>query len=334
MNRLISQTSTEGTITSYRFETVIQPMGPERTMRTEWVYNKLGQLEKLEEAVATAKHRVTHYGYNKCNELEKITKPSGAEITYEYDPLGRLQRESGDGFIHNYTYDRNDRLLFVEDGEGRITRRAYAPTGELLEEELANGLKMAYRYDGCGRTIEQRLPDGSSLSFDYTAAFLTKVHRFDQKGALAYSHHYTEIDPRGLVLQSKLPMSAGELNYSWDRNGRCQSISHKGCEGWLSSWFKPTSLYSEEVPNNGFDGLGHLLARSVRDPVGSFQERFTYDDLYHLASEEGVASHTYSHDSIHNRLSCDDRLYIINELNELLDDAESQYSYDFDGRLI
>lgn len=307
--------------------TVFQLGNSSRQVRTEWQYDGCGRLVQLDEAVGTEKHRATRYAYNALGQLSAVTKPSGQMITYGYDLLGRLIKEEGSDFCHTYAYDRNDRLLSATDREGKTTMRSYAPTGELTQERLANGAVMSYQYDGRGR-LSLLHAEKASVEYEYNAAFLKKVSRKSDNGRLAYSATYTKIDPRGMPLEIELPDSAGKLLYEWDRNGTCTRIQHK-TTGWFTS-----DAYTEQIPQGGLDRVGQPLTISTTDPVGTLTQRYAYDDLYHVISEEGTAKHTYDYDSIYNRVACDDKPHEVDALNQLLCDAITHYTYDFDGRLI
>ena len=61
---------------------------------------------------------------------------------------------------------------------------------------------------------------------------------------------------------------------------------------------------------------------------------YSYDKLNQLASEEGLASHSYTHDSINNRVAYDGEEIAINDLNQVLTANGKTYTYDLAGNLI
>lgn len=89
-------------------------------------------------------------------------------------------------------------------------------------------------------------------------------------------------------------------------------------DGWL--------LAHESISDvNGYDAVGNLREYTVIDGGGALNFSHEYDDLYRLTSESGVETHTYSYDSVGNRLSLDNGAFTYehNDLNELTQDTGS-----------
>ena len=80
--------------------------------------------------------------------------------------------------------------------------------------------------------------------------------------------------------------------------------------------------------------MGNLSHVYKRDPLGSAEEHYHYDDLYQLVAEEGPLAHTYAYDSLQNRRQKDAHPYSVNELNQTLSCSEARYEYDLDGNRI
>src|SRR5208282_1090238 len=82
-----------------------------------------------------------------------------------------------------------------------------------------------------------------------------------------------------------------------------------------------------EQKATSFDPVGNLLTLDTKDPQGQFDRTFTYDYLSQLASESGPISHSYSYDSLYNRLQKDSSAYSVNSLHSVLSDSTHTYAY-------
>src|ERR1700733_13608498 len=82
------------------------------THKIEAAYDAMSQ--KVRETEQKAK--TTEWVYQK-GKLQTLKMAGGISLTYQYDPLGRLQEQlSSDQTIHTaYTYDLNDNLLQAQD---------------------------------------------------------------------------------------------------------------------------------------------------------------------------------------------------------------------------
>ncbi len=124
----------------------------------------------------------------------------------------------------------------------------------------------------------------------------------------------------GRELASQLIGKAGHQTRQWDALGHNTKIE--------------TPFWSQDIPENGFDPVGNLSHVYKRDPLGSAEEHYHYDDLYQLVAEEGPLAHTYAYDSLQNRRQKDAHPYSVNELNQTLSCSEARYEYDLDGNRI
>ena len=129
----------------------------------------------------------------------------------------------------------------------------------------------------------------------------------------------------------------GEGSYRWDRKRRF--LEHQ------------IAQFEERVPDGGYDAVGNLLTKSRTDSKGEIDWTFRYNDLNQLVDEandthtapdrfdfvnrftdyDPNVHHTYSYDSIHNRLSVDSAECKHDALNQLLSQGEVQYQYDACG---
>lgn len=298
----------------YSKERVITPGQPDRTLLTYWNYDGVGQLRTYIEAVGTPEQRTTTFLYNTKGQKETLIKPDGVKIHYSYDSKGRLASfiASDNSCGYSYTYNKNDAPLVITD---LITHtqalRTYDTSDRLISEILANGAHLQYTYDQQGRLQKLTLPDQTAIRYQYNAAFLTHIERLDTSGKLLYTHQYLDYDLSGQSLHAQLPGKTGLLQNSYDLAQRQISISHP-------AWTQTDSKY---------DSAGNLTGYKI----GSDSYQFTYDPLYQLSSEK---DHSYTHDSISNRVVKDSAPHTLNPLNQLLHETDHDYQYDLSGNLI
>lgn len=118
-------------------------------------------------------------------------------------------------------------------------------------------------------------------------------------------------------MQSTLPNHTGILTHTYDSADRRLTAKH--------------SNFSHIIhKNQGFDNVGNIKEDQFQDK----ERRFAYDDLCQLISEQGFEEHTFSYDSLHNRILKNGNSCTFNQLNHLLDQEETVYIYDLNGNRI
>ena len=295
---------------THSIDSVIFSGEVEKEIHTLWEYNRLGFLVHLTEALKTPEQKHTHHHYNVYGQKEITVKPDGIELHYAYDIIGRLEllSSSDDTIAYGYSYDRNNLLIQCEDliSHQKTTRR-YNSFGEVVQEDMAHGLTLKSNFDIQGRLNSLALPDGSEVTYAYDAAYLRKVSYKEM------THQYVDYDSRGNLLKSKLIGEAGEIQFAFDQLKR------------------PTSILSEHFrqENISYDPAGNLLGYEIASKPSSF----SYDELYQLKTEEGIAKHDYQNDSLNNRRERDGIVHTHNALNQLLSQGDAQYTYDSNGNL-
>jgi RHS repeat-associated protein len=294
-------------------ETVI---GSNHTITAGWTYDIRNRALTMTEALGSADERTTRYFYNEVGQLYSQKNPNGVEFFHFYDPRGRVENLiSGDNSIrYRYTYDANNNVLSVQDiVTGQTTTREYDENNRVKKETQATGFVLEYAYDRAGRETRALLPGSNAVDYAYNAAFLTVVRRMTSvaslgtAGSLAYQHSYTSNDLAGNILGVTLASGQAQT-FQTDRLNRRTLISGPA---WTQTVSSGTS---------GYDPAGNLKNFTVNDPGSTLNFVHTYDGLYQLASEAGVVSRAYAHDSIGNRLSLNGgaTAYTYNDLNELL----------------
>ncbi len=306
-----------------RIDTIKALDVPDRELIIEWQYDAVGHVICTQEAVATPQSRSTFYTYNNLGQKVADILADGTIINYQYDALGRLEKyHASDGTVdYRYTYDASGNIVAIDDEvHATTTRRTYDDAYRLTKEELGNGLTLTYQYDGLGRISAVMLPDQSSVTYGYNAMHLTEVNRIDASNNTLYTHHYLAHDQAGHVTRAQMIGPAGEITYRWDHRGRLRHLQ--------------SQHFEEEIPQGGYDPAGNLLKRRRRDAMGDEQNHYTFDPLYQLVREQAHHEHTYSYDSLNNRLSKDTTKCLIDPLNQLLQQGEASYRYDGRGNRI
>jgi RHS repeat-associated protein len=297
-------------------ETVFFENQPLRTIKNCFEYDFAGRLIATIQASGTPEEKRSSVQFNHLGQKISSTKPSGESLLYLYDAMGRLSEYSSkDNTIHyRYTYDIYSNPILVENLiDGNSTSRKHDIHHRAIEETLGNSLicKMAYTPEGYLKNLN--LPDGSSIQYTYAGPLLQQVDRI-QNQEIAYTHQYTSHDLTGRLLKSSLIHNLGPLTHQFNLKGQITKLT--------------SSFYSEE---NGYDPLGNLTTRTYTDSLGPQEEKFNYNPLNQLSSEN---SHSYTHDSLYNRRSKDGKQHNHNALNQLLTDGETQFSYDMNGNLV
>lgn len=303
-------------------ETVFSPDGSTREIVTRWEYDSLQRPTAVVQSYGNTNEKRTSYTYNRFGQKSAQMKSDGVAIAYTYDAFGRLyEMMSSDNSIHyRYTYDVNSNPILVSNlVDGTATTRKYDQLNQIVYEKLANGLeaKTSYTFDGSPKEIT--LPDQSLVAFDYDGPLLKSVEKITPEGISQYKHTYAEYDMNGRLSKASLINNLGEIYYRYTLKGELESIK--------------TPYYEEDL-HQSYDAMGNLLKRAIKDAVGSKEENFAYDALYQINNETGHFNNRYSHDSVYNRCSKNNRSYSVNSLNQLLSDGESSYSYDGCGNLL
>ncbi len=316
IGQLLAQTDTYYDLSGNRVSEVhrvLAPNHPERIVENQWEYDPVGHLRMQAEGLGTPSVRVTRFHYNADGDLCELQRPDGTTLTYTYDPLSRITHRAGPHLDDHYTYDRNDNIIAVHSLSGTTTR-SYDDNNRLIAETLGNGLRLRYTYDRQGRRTRLTLPDHSSVAYTFDAGHLRTVTRLTSQQTPLYTHHYTSYDLQGNKLLEQLPGGAGTRTTTYDPLGRIAAIT--------------TAPFSQT--NLTYDPAGNLTHYTLDDQIDA---TFTYDDLQQLTSEKGVASHTYTHDSLHNRIVHDDQPWTVDPLNQLTSTHNETLTYDPQGCL-
>lgn len=304
--------------------TLFRGSGESSTFTIAWHYGPGNRLETMIEGQGSRLQRTTHYRYNAQGEAEAIIKPDGIELLQLHNEQGQVSRlTSSDGSVDiEYFYDANGNIIEAVDRiQNAITRRQYNSSNRLVSEIQSCGAALTYQYDKCGRKTSLMLPDGSSVAYSYDAVNLVKIERFNSKHQFTYSHKYSSYDLEGHLLECKLINNLGNLHYSYDERGLCTSIA--------SPYWSEETAWSDE----GSSKAAPMEVAAI-DPLGKYSISYRYDANNQISLECGGIEREYRYDSLGNREGNESKTNSINELNELLYDGSSLYSYDPNGNMI
>ncbi len=187
---------------------------------------------------------VTAYEYGKDNLLTKTTLPSGKEVGYTYDNLGRLTGKTLDT-----TNEVNTTYTYHDSARGTVTEndvtKTYTTSKLATEETPTTGY--SYEYDDFGNIIEiyEKIKvtneDGStSYVFDYNAN-------------PAYRYYY---DKYNQLIKVKDGNAGLQTEYAYDESGNITSKSTRGWDqesGSVTS--SPTTITYEYNDTNGWGDL-------------------------------------------------------------------------------
>lgn len=300
-------------------DTIISANSSDKKQITRMQYDMCNRLTHCYEAVGTPEQKQLVLTYNSRGQKEKIIKNDGVALNHTYDLLSRLSKmSSSDSSIsYSYSYDIYNNPIEIKDLiSGKSTFKQYDSENRLTEEKLANGLTMQYRYDFIGRPIQVIFPDQSRMQYSYYANLLQRITRLNAIGEEQYKHEYTQFDQAGRVLKA-MTASKQEISIRYDRMGRQIAMETPG--------------WREAIK---YDAVGNLVEKTVHDSLGELNCKYNYDDLYQVCGETGAVSHSYTYDSHYNRLSKDGQTHLYNDLNKLLSDGVSTYTYDPNGNLL
>lgn len=253
-----------------------------------------------------ANGHTTYYKYNSLNELVETINPLGASTTYGYDPSGnQVSTTNADGYTTTTTYNQNGQAIATNSSQPGVapTSKTYNPDGQLTSLTDGTGTS-TYSYDALGRLISQS--DGSGATTTYT---------YDNQGNLT-SISYPNSDP---------------LRVTYTYNAANQMTSETDWQGnkFIFSYDKSGNLISQSYPNSvdatyTYNALNQIS--SIQDASGS---NILASYNYTRNPNGLVATQATSTPN----LSAIDQSYSYSQINQLISDNSSNYTYDPSGNI-
>jgi RHS repeat-associated protein len=175
LNRLIQETYPDNSTVSYQYDTAPNGIGRLASVtdfsgNTSFAYNKFGQMVQKSQTVAVGAGSTAlamQFEYDSVGRLTKKTYPSGLEVAYGYDAVGRISQIqlNGEPWLSEVRYQPFGGVTEQHWADGRITIRSYDIGGKLTGHTLDEDQR-ALAYDLSGNI--QALSDSTvSRIFDY-----------------------------------------------------------------------------------------------------------------------------------------------------------------------
>ena len=199
-------------------------------------YNAWGQRTGRETVNGSLKLTETRE-YDALGRLSKIRNGSGGELTYHYDNLNRLVKQTVNGVPVEYSYDKYGRLvrkaLMGFSGSPAVSelKYFYDPDGTIIAREV-NGVRQAYKYDRRGQLLEvvgqERYaydPAGNILS--KTVNGVTTTYRYDRANQLVSSETEGKVTKYAYDAAGRL-VKEGNKSYTYAWLDKLVSVSEAG----------------------------------------------------------------------------------------------------------
>jgi RHS repeat-associated protein len=247
------------TTTSSTPNTYVEIMTVDKSGRT---------IKETDKGKSTGSGREVEITYDKGGRITLVTRPSGAEVSYEYDVLGRLTKEEAD----------------IATGTAATSEWSWTDGGRMQSRKDGNGNETWYSYNSFDQEIE--------IKYTVDLAATLDVDKYDVVTKSYNSNGLLEsvTDPEGSV-----------LNYGYDDGGRLitadfvvtgtdlvgpDRIQFKYDEMDRITEGKTQELVSGSYSNltvvtRSFDGFGRMAEETQ---AGGYVIKYdSYDDSGHLA---------------------------------------------------
>ncbi|MGW2646763.1 DUF6531 domain-containing protein [Streptomyces sp. NPDC001393] len=165
-DRLAARSGPDGVRYKFTYDTELRLTGVSGSAEAMWTYafDPAGRLVSETDFDA----RTFTYTYDAAGQLIARTIPTGEQIRFERDGLGRTVTKNVAGVVTTYAYDEAGRVVEAVNDESLLVRR-YDAAGRLLSETV-NDRTMTYSYDLLGRRTSSVTPTGATTTYTYDAA--------------------------------------------------------------------------------------------------------------------------------------------------------------------
>ncbi|OJA03194.1 DUF6531 domain-containing protein, partial [Bathymodiolus thermophilus thioautotrophic gill symbiont] len=320
LSRLLQKTDGNGNTTSFKYQGIfdkpshaIQAIDDTNSQTTQYVYNKLGQ-------------------------LNLTTRPDGVKEVQAHDKIGRLiyiindwdnQRTSGS--FTQYNYDNANNLIQQYDkytpGHHILTEKTYSPTNQLLSSTIGNKT-ITLDYDDDNRKTSQTDALGNTTVYTYDKLNNTTSITNAKNNTIYFSYdannnqtHHTSAS--GIIITQNY--SDYNKLISVTQNNRTKYHEYNDQDRLIK-----TIDYKGNITINTYDELGRMLsqttAKNTNDAATTY---FTYDDnnnLTHLrdANTTDQSQGTfYTYDKLNRKIS-----------QTTANRKQTTYTYDSNNNLI
>jgi YD repeat-containing protein len=318
LNRVTSITYQVGVVHAYEYDQGVNGKGrltqiTEPNSTTQYVYDQKGRLV-TETRTINAVAYVTSYSYDGAGRLSGMTYPSGRQVTYGFDALGRVQQidttlgGSGQVVVSSVAYRPFGPAQSFTFGNGQTHTRGFDQDGRIASYTLAAqtfavGYDLAsrinsiaesgvpahtntYYYDNLDRLTQVILPNLTySFGYDAVGNRLSRIagsstHNYAYSGT---SNRLSSITPNSGPVQTYVHDANGSatadgLNtYGYDTRGRMiQAVSAIGATNYQVNSLGQRIRKTNTQGDTVFhyDKEGRLIAES--SPGGATRKEYIY----------------------------------------------------------
>ncbi len=326
-NRLLTVTSPRNEVTTYRY----LPTGQLREIE-----NPRGQITSLSvDAMGRVTQktdfagRVYQYGYDNAGNLTRITEPGSRIKTFEYDNLNRISIQNFPDDKFEFDYDirgnlisaknKNSLVEYGVDNNGRVDTVTTKGLGEMAGYPQVT---IDYEFNAFDQRTKMTDSLGGVVNYDYFAnARLQNVRNHKSE---TFSYEYNLI---GQI--SKITRPGGLTEFTYANSLVPQSIKHK--RGAIVDRFFDYSYNSANMVTSITSGDG---AEIVGYDSNKMLSNFSQPVSRMPASQQGLASETFTYDTLFNRLQNSEGTIDYDPTGQLIvSDFKNRYFHDSQGNV-
>ena len=228
------------------------------------------------------------YDYDTRGHLIEEVNPVGISIYREYDPLGRVSKETCDQSSTLYEYEAGGFVASITGASGARTTRLYTTNGLLKKEIYPDGTESSFIYDFFGRPIlETRI--GKTWEITYNDIF-NQVTRVQRESGIKETRTF---DSRGNLLTYTDPEGYTWLK-TYDLVNRI--ISEADPEGHITNWSYQNDKVICTLPNRETTTQRFECGQSIETTTTDSEGHVLFHSITHFCPEIGKT------DEIHGNL--------------------------------
>jgi RHS repeat-associated protein len=244
----------------------------------KFTYDALNRLTEAKYGVSgeTAESTIA-YSYDSGNRLTKVVDSATGTYTPEYDELNRLKSLATPNGTISYGYDEANRRTSMTAPGQEPVKYTYDEANRL--KELTRGTqKVSFVYDEANRLTKTTLVDGVEEQYGYDAA--------NELTSIVYKKGSTAL---------------GELDYSYDTNGRREAVWGSDARTGLPEAFSAATYNAdnEQIERNSkklsYDADGNLTSDGASE--------YKWNARNQLAEITGGSTASFAYDPFGRRIT-------------------------------
>lgn len=276
------------------------------TYTTEWVYNVLGNIEKVIYPTIGSSSLTVRNEYDEANNLVAV-KDDGTSSPFAsgmlWTPLGQLEvAEFGNNTKSSMSYDDTDQswrlmgILTEKIGTPNTTLQeinySYDKVSNIVErDDVKNSFTESYEYDDLNRLVEADL-NGTTKTWT-----LDDIGNITNNNGTSYTYSGT---------RKQIVATVGSDSYSFDEFG---NIASDGSRTYAFDWDNRLSSVTKAsiTTSYDYDEAGIRVKKTTPSKITQYIEKYTEIDdtdvIRHIfagnkriASIDGTAAVTYNHE--------------------------------------